>query len=44
MSWLTKPRFWMLVGLLGWLVLVVVQITLGMGTAPDSGDAPDPGR
>jgi hypothetical protein len=37
MSWLTKPWFWIMTGLLGWLVLVVVQIALGMGTAPGGG-------
>ena len=37
MSWLTKPRFWILAGLLGWVILVVVQIALGMGTAPSGG-------
>ncbi len=40
MSRLTKPRFWLLVFLVGWLVLVTVQIALGMGDAPDGGGAP----
>lgn len=37
MSWLTKSWFWILAGLLGWVVLVIVQIALGMGTAPGGG-------
>ena len=30
-----KPLFWVLVFLLAWLTLIVVQITMGMGAAPD---------
>jgi energy-converting hydrogenase Eha subunit B len=40
MSWLTKSWFWILAGLLSWVALVIVQIALGMGTAPGDGGAP----
>jgi hypothetical protein len=36
-SWLTKPSFWILAFLLGWLVLVTVLIALGMGGSPGGG-------
>lgn len=44
MSWLTRPLFWILVLLVGWLVLVTVLIALGMGGTPGGGGAPDGGR
>lgn len=37
MAKLTKPGFWLLVFLVCWLVLVVVQISMGMGGAPGGG-------
>ncbi len=40
---LSRPTFWVVQFLLAWLVLIVVQISLGMGTAPeDGGGAPPP--
>ncbi len=33
---LNRPMFWVVLLLLGWLTLIVVQISLGMG-APDDG-------
>lgn len=39
-SWLTKPWLWVLAFLLGWLIVVTVQIVLGMGGAPGGGGAP----
>jgi hypothetical protein len=36
-SWLTRPWFWLLAFVLGWLILVTVQIALGMGTPPAKG-------
>jgi hypothetical protein len=32
--------FWVVLFVLGWLVLVAVQISLGMGGAPGGGGAP----
>jgi hypothetical protein len=40
MSWLTRPLFWILVLLAGWVVLVTVLIALGLGAAPGGGGAP----
>ena len=37
---LTRPLFWVLVFLLAWLTLIIVQIAMGMGTAPDGGRTP----
>ncbi len=34
MTLLKKPVFWVVLLVLAWLVLITVQITLGMGTAP----------
>ncbi|MFD1147317.1 hypothetical protein [Saccharothrix hoggarensis] len=39
---MTRPMFWVVLFLLAWLTLVVVQISLGMGTAPDNGGTPPP--
>ncbi|MFC0111661.1 hypothetical protein [Kibdelosporangium aridum] len=36
----TKWRFWVLLFLAAWMVLVIVQISLGMGGAPGGGGAP----
>jgi hypothetical protein len=43
MSWLTRPLFWILVLLVGWVVLVTVLIALGLGGAPGGGGAPGSG-
>lgn len=40
MDKLKRPVFWLVVFLIGWLVLVVVQISLGLGGAPGGGGAP----
>ncbi len=32
---LTTPKFWLVAFLLAWLALIVVQIALGMGEAPE---------
>lgn len=37
MSLLTRPWFWLLACLLVWVVLIVVQIAMGMGTVPGKG-------
>ena len=34
MKQLSRPMFWVLLFVIGWLTLVTVQIALGMGTAP----------
>jgi hypothetical protein len=39
-SFLTKPWVWIMAFVLGWLVLIIVQIALGMGGAPGGGGAP----
>jgi len=36
----TRPRFWLILFVLGWLILITVQIALGMGTAPGGGGKP----
>lgn len=36
-SLLTRPWVWVLACLLAWVVLIVVQIAMGMGAAPDKG-------
>jgi hypothetical protein len=37
---LATPRLWLVVFVLSWLVLVIVQISMGMGGDPGSGGAP----
>ncbi|PSL51560.1 hypothetical protein B0I31_12094 [Saccharothrix carnea] len=32
---LTRPTFWVVLFLLAWITLIIVQISLGMGAAPD---------
>jgi hypothetical protein len=42
MRYLRKPVIWVVLFVLAWITLVIVQIAMGMGTAPGVGTPRNP--